>query len=125
MYDAAAPAIAVTVTPSDGEAAGKPVISEIIALMNSAPQITSTPPTAVENGVYSYQVTASDPDGDRLVYSLDKAPQGMTIDAGSGLIRWEPQAQGAGRQEIPVKIKVDDNDGGTVFQEYSLFLEPQ
>ena len=41
-------------------------------MANSAPRITSAPPRAAYVGTtYHYQVVASDPDGDRLTYSLD------------------------------------------------------
>jgi Putative Ig domain len=111
------------VTPTDRKLEGKPMDSEIVVLANSGPQITSTPPTGLANGVYLYQVTAKDPDGDRLTYSLLKSPQGMTIDPSTGLIRWEPPKEVQGKSDVPIKISVDDGDGGKALQEYSLTLE--
>jgi hypothetical protein len=40
--------------------------------------------TDLADGVYLYQVAAKDPDGDKLTYSLLKAPQGMTINPSTG-----------------------------------------
>jgi len=111
------------VTPTDRKLEGKPMDSEIVVLANSGPQITSTPPTGLANGVYLYQVAAKDPDGDRLTYSLLKAPQGMTIDPSTGLIRWELPKEVQGKSDVPIKISVDDGDGGKALQEYSLTLE--
>lgn len=116
--------ISVTVTPFDGQDRGTPLKSpSAIVLSNRNPNIISTPPSGFENGVYVYQVTATDPEGDTLTYSLVKSPAGMTINPSTGLVRWEPPKQVSEKQEIFVKVSVDDGDGGTAFQEYSLFLE--
>ncbi len=111
------------VTPSDGEAAGEIAASETVAISNSAPRITSTPNYSLSDGVYVYQITAYDPDGDRLTYRLLKAPQGMTINPSTGLIRWEVPKQVEGKQDVAIKISVDDGDGGSAYQEFSLTLE--
>jgi len=49
----------------------------------------------------------------------------MTIDRATGLIRWEVPKQVSEKQEIVVKIAVDDGDGGVSDQEYSLILNMQ
>jgi hypothetical protein len=116
--------ITVTVTPFDGEDRGNPVRSaKPVILSNRLPEITSNPPSGLNNGVYIYQVTATDPDGDPLAYNLVTAPQGMTIDRSTGLIRWELPKEVTGKQDQTVKVTVDDGDGGIVYQEFSLFLE--
>ena len=48
----------------------------------------------------------------------------MTIDASSGLIRWElPKAHMfTGRNEAAVSITVDDRDGGTDSQEFTIIF---
>ncbi|MAE43238.1 hypothetical protein CMO93_05680 [Candidatus Woesearchaeota archaeon] len=62
---------------------------------NGAPIITST---AVTSGTltnqYSYDVDATDPDGDTLNFSLTTAPSGMSINAASGLITFIPSSIG-------------------------------
>ncbi len=113
----------VVITVADGESAGEPKTSDIMALVNSPPRITSKPPDEFQKGVYRYQVTAQDPDGDALKYSLAKSPSGMTIDPSTGLITWEPKPVAA-REEVVVKIVVSDGDGGSMDQEYSFNLEP-
>lgn len=110
---------------SDGDVEGEVAASNIVVLINNAPQITSSPSTNLANGNYTYQVAAQDPDKDRMTYSLESAPPGMTINASTGFIQWTVPKEVPERQEIPIKIKVDDGDGGTVYQEYSLFLEPK
>ncbi|MBW2979300.1 hypothetical protein KY307_01465, partial [Candidatus Woesearchaeota archaeon] len=47
---------------------------------NNPPVILSEPVTVAYVGEeYHYQVVAHDPDGDKLTYKLDHAPEGMTI----------------------------------------------
>jgi glucose/arabinose dehydrogenase len=59
----------------------------------SSPQITSTPlTTAVVGTEYSYDVEAIGLPAPS--FSLDQAPSGMSIDAGSGLVVWTPVATG-------------------------------
>jgi hypothetical protein len=113
----------VTVTPSDGDSIGEPRASDISILSNSAPVITSTPNYTVADNIYTYQVSATDQDGDSLTYNLVKSPPGMTIDHATGLIQWEVPRTATEKQEFVVKISVDDGDGGSVSQEYSLFIE--
>jgi RHS repeat-associated protein len=68
---------------------------------------------------YSYQVQASDPDGDALSYALATAPAGMTISA-TGLITWTPDAQGA----FSVELSVTDGEGGNATQSYTVTVSP-
>jgi poly(3-hydroxybutyrate) depolymerase len=72
---------------------------------NSPPVITSTPVTTATVGVaYSYQVTATDADGDTLAYTLNTAPSGMTINGSSGLIAWTPTAGQVGANSVSVDV---------------------
>jgi hypothetical protein len=112
----------VVVYPVDREIRGPLKASDVIVIANTGPAITSAPLTEMQNGNYSYHISAKDPDNDKLTYRLEQAPAGMTISP-SGLIQWQPPKQVEGRQDIPVKIVVDDGDGGSVTQEFSLTLE--
>jgi len=59
------------------------------------PQILSLPATAAIRGVpFEYAVSASDPDGEAVTYSLSIHPAGMTIDDATGLITWLPATAG-------------------------------
>lgn len=115
--------VVVVVTPADGESTGVKKLSTDIVIVNSSPRILSTPLTKVENGAYEYQVVAKDSDGDALSYALVTSPVGMTIDRATGLIRWDPPKKVPPKTEVPVKIFVDDGDGGSTIQEYSLLVE--
>jgi hypothetical protein len=85
------------------------------------PVITSEPPTQAYSGVpYTYQVSASDAENNPLTFSLTTAPAGMTIDAATGLIRWTPDATQVGNQAVA--LQVDDGQGGTATQLYTLVV---
>lgn len=109
-----------TIATSDGIVEGKLYQSATLTVPNAAPQITSHLPEQFETLEYSYQVEAFDPDGDPIVYSLQAAPEGMSIDSSSGLISWP--LQGVKRGEYKVKIVVTDAQGAESFQEYSMTL---
>ena len=82
-----------------------------------APVITSAPIATGTFGVpYSYDVNASDADGDTLTYSLITSPLGMTIDSFSGLVTWTPDIGG----DTTVVVQVSDGNGGTASQTYVL-----
>ena len=115
-------AIAAVVTPFDGEDKGQPMTSGFLVLSNRTPDITSAPPSGLQSGVYVYQVRAVDPDGDQLSYALVSGPQGMTIDRSSGLLQWQPPAV-TGRQEMSVKIAVEDAEGAIAYQEFNMNLD--
>jgi len=69
-------------------------------------------------GVYSYDVEATDPDGDALTYSLDAAPAGMSIDPATGLITWPVTPNEAGRHAVTVRAR--DPGGASDTQSYVL-----
>ncbi|MGJ8639360.1 MAG: tandem-95 repeat protein [Opitutaceae bacterium] len=73
-----------------------------------------------QNRLYQYQVEATDPEGERLVYSLLEAPASMFIDAESGLISWLTDVAEVG--DHTVIVEVVDADGSVAQQRYSLSL---
>ncbi|HEX9902253.1 MAG TPA: putative Ig domain-containing protein [Acidobacteriota bacterium] len=93
---------------------------------NLPPRILSVPQTAVFQGVpFEYAVSAFDPDGDPLTYSLSLRPAGMLINPQTGLITWLPAASGryyisltvsdgqsAGFQWFEVEVKDAGSSGG-------------
>ena len=75
--------------------------------INHAPDIDSIPIIyALDDVLYTYDVEATDVDGDTLVYSLASSPIGMTINSSSGVIIWTPSAAG----DYDVAIEVSDGD---------------
>jgi hypothetical protein len=76
--------------------------------INQPPVITSTPVIyATVNVSYTYDVQATDPDGDSLTYALAISPQGMTINSTTGLISWIPTPV----QEADTSVTVEVTDG--------------
>ena len=72
---------------------------------NHAPTITSTPITvATVNLLYTYDVNATDSDGNTLIYSLTTKPAGMTIDSTTGEISWTPTIAQIGDTDVEVKV---------------------
>ena len=112
----------VTVSVSDGQG-GTTIqtfaVNVTNSVTNNAPQITSTP-TLITNLDHSYQynLAGTDPDGDLLLWSLDKAPEGMAIDPQRGTLRWQPQAGQIGSQEVTVRLI--DAFGSSVTQQFTL-----
>lgn len=84
--------------------------SVTVDVMNSAPEIGSTPVTeATVDLPYSYDVEADDPNaGDELTFSLVTAPASMSIDPATGLIEWTPSAEDVG--DNIVEVMVEDQD---------------
>ena len=102
----------VTVRVSDGDLIDTQSftvhVSEESETTNQAPNITSTPiTTATVDVLYSYNVNATDPNGDTLTYSLTTtSPAGMTINSTTGLINWTPTSTG----DYEVTVRVSDGD---------------
>lgn len=73
--------------------------------INTPPVITSIPVTTAKAGVeYSYNVFATDPNGDNLTYSLLAYPNGMTINSSTGLITWIPTNNQIRDYEVEVEV---------------------
>jgi hypothetical protein len=87
---------------------------------NDGPEIISIPIlSAVEDSTYTYDVNASDVDvGDVLSYKLDYAPNGLSIDAQSGVISWLPTNDDVG--ENAVKVNVTDSNNTFDTQEFTI-----
>ena len=85
----------------------KTVPASGVLVQNNPPNITSTPVTSATKGQpYSYDVNATDFDGDTLVYLVTTKPTGMTINSTTGLINWTPTAIGS----FGVTVKVYDGE---------------
>jgi len=92
---------------SDGEASDSKSVNISVGDVNHAPVITSTAVTSAnKDEPYSYDVNATDSDGDALVYSLTTSPTGMAINSTTGLINWTPTAIGS----FDVTVKVSDGE---------------
>ncbi|MBD1395620.1 T9SS type A sorting domain-containing protein [Pontibacter sp. JH31] len=83
------------------------------------PEIVSTPLLyGTVNQAYRYDVNATGKPTPR--YTLVSGPQGMTIDAGSGLINWVPQASG----KFAVEVKATNSQGESAPQLFQIEVKP-
>ncbi|MCD4811316.1 putative Ig domain-containing protein [bacterium] len=97
------------------------VVSLGPVIVNRDPEIISTPVTSAGvNVLYTYDVEATDPDGDTLTYSFTTTPSGMAIDSGTGLITWTPDSGQIGTHDV--EIQVSDGRGGTDTQPYTILV---
>ncbi|MFM7279023.1 MAG: putative Ig domain-containing protein, partial [Microcystis aeruginosa] len=90
---------------------------------NRSPQINTTPIKVVSNGdLYQYDVEANDPENTAINYNLTVKPNGMTIDANTGLITW--QTQNTTNGDFQVTVTATDADGGIAYQNYYIRVTP-
>jgi hypothetical protein len=90
--------------------------------INNPPYIVSYPILmATSCNVYQYAVVTNDPDRDALIYNLDLAPDGMTIDPVTGMLQWDEPVAGT----YGITIKVSDNRGDSESQSFTIeVVEP-
>ena len=93
----------------------------ILTYANLPPAFTSTPPFTASPGVpYAYTVTASDPNHDPITFALTEGPDGLSLNASSGLVSWTPTAAQFGSH--PVTLTASDNQGGTATQTFNVVV---
>jgi len=111
----------VTATVDDQDGGTDSVIFEVVTA-NVAPIITSSPPVnAVQGTLYSYQPIVDDPGTEVFSWTMSpSAPSGMTIDPSTGLIEWTPTASDLAQGSFTVVITVDDGDGGSDAQSWTI-----
>lgn len=111
--------VSVQVTDDQGANNTQTFSIQVLAVPNEPPQITSVPgTTAVIDETYHYAVTATDPEGDAVVFVLTQAPVGMTIDSTTGLIAWSPGSAQTGIHDVAVSVT--DTYGGVASQTYAI-----
>jgi hypothetical protein len=89
----------IVISVTDGNlTATLPAFSiNVTGTVNRAPTISGTPATTVSSGAaYNFQPTGSDPDGNRLTYSIANAPSWATFDTATGRLSGTPTAANAG-----------------------------
>jgi hypothetical protein len=117
----------VTVTVTDNKATDAETFQLTVGSgTNAAPTITSIAPTKVMAGLtYVYDVNATDADGDPIEYVLDPlaTPNGMTINATTGLVQWTPGVAAIGlTHAVRVKAyeKIPDGQGGFNYGQFDV-----
>ena len=80
--------IEVVVRVYDGEDYGQEA-REAFSLLNRPPRFERVEGYFIVGSTYIYNAAASDPDGEPVIFSLEGAPAGMTIDPDYGQVRWD------------------------------------
>ncbi|MCS6988459.1 MAG: S8 family serine peptidase [Chloroherpetonaceae bacterium] len=112
-----------TVTVSDRAAGNTGALQQVGLIVNAtpalfAPVFVSTPPTFAIRGVpFSYTVIAAGNPTPTL--SLLNGPQGMTLNAATGALTWNPQTAPLGTYRIIIQAQ---NSQGVARQEFNLLL---
>ncbi len=89
--------IAITVSDGKLSAALASFAISVVAPNNSPPTIGGTPATTVKSGsAYSFQPSASDPNGDTLTFAIQNAPSWATFNPATGRLSGTPSAANAG-----------------------------
>jgi len=108
---------AFSVRVSDGTAYTDTGVSLTVNEVNVAPTLAAIGnQTLDELTLLAVSAVGSDVDdpANALVYSLDTAPTGMTIDSTTGAISWTP-AEDQGPGDHPVTVRVTDNGTPVLF----------
>lgn len=110
--------VSVDIVPFDNEEYGKLFTARTV-ITNSPPEISpELINESLKDDLYKVQVSASDPDGDTLTYSLVDAPEGIEIDQ-TGLITWDkvgPEKKG----KHDIKVLVEDGHDAEAHLSFSL-----
>ena len=114
----------IAISVSDGTATAQlPAFAIAVsntAPANRAPVISGTPPTSVMQGTaYSFQPTASDPDGNTLTFSITNAPSWATFSTTTGRLQGTPTASNVGTFSNIV-IRVSDGTTTTSLAAFNI-----
>ena len=92
--------------------------------VNDPPKITSTPSaSAVEDKVYRYKPSATDPDpNDTLSWQLKKGPTSATVGKSTGYVSWTPGDADA-EQSFVFEIEVCDKAGACATQKWTVKVQ--
>lgn len=81
-----------------------------VSCHNLAPAILSIPPTAaLTQRQYTYAAKALDREGDPLSWSLEQAPDGMSIHPERGIIQWQPTVEQIGLHDVIISVSDGSN----------------
>jgi len=111
--------LTVELTVSDGE--------NEVTRMSPEVEVINSPPTMELPGqissLHGYQVQADDPDGDRLSFTLEDGPPGLTID-GSGELSYTASQDPTAGGDYNITITATDPGGESVSLPLSVTVTP-
>lgn len=104
----------ITITVSDGMATASlaPFTIQVNPTANRAPTISGTPSTSATTGTnYSFQPSATDPDGNSLTFSISNKPAWATFSTSTGRLSGTPATADAGSYS---NIVISVSDGTAI-----------
>ena len=118
-------AVALRVDDGHGGSAEQDFTLSVINPPPDRPPVFTTSPVVDGNlsTPYAYQAHATDPDSDPLTFSVVSGPQGLTVDATTGLVSWTPTVAQIGPNSVT--LQVADGRGGTAVQTYTIAVGQQ
>jgi hypothetical protein len=110
----------IVISVSDGKASASLPAFTITVAANAAPTISGTPQTSVTAGnSYSFQPSASDPDGDALTFNVQNLPSWASFNPSNGRISGTPQVANVGTYSNIV-IRVSDGTNTVSLPAFSI-----
>ena len=105
---------------SDGSKSDTETIILSVKDLNEAPFVTSTALTSVnEDTLYTYRITASDPDqNDNVSFSSASLPEWLTLNGETGLLFGTPENSDVGAHSVT--LKATDTAGSITSQSFSI-----
>ena len=104
----------------DGEDESPSHKSEPLRIRSNILEITSQPPQGVgEDRRFVYQVSATGPEPEDMVFQLINGPTGMSMTK-TGKLEWAMPNPKLGENAYEVVIRVSDMTGGEAFQEFEI-----
>jgi len=113
--------IAVKITPFDGVDYGETKVFTT-EIQNTPPKIVEHKEVGFDGNTLTYQVKATDRDGDRITYSLINPPAGMTIGPATGTITWQVKPEDTGTHNA--QVKASDGYGGEDVYTITITISP-
>lgn len=124
VFDVGFHSFRITATDLSGAQAEQVHVVTVTQPDNSPPVFTSVPPKSVSAlSELAYTATASDPDGDEVVFLLSHGPASAVIDGVTGEIRWTPTRSHVGIHIFDVTAL--DTNGASSNQRFAVdVLDP-
>jgi len=116
----------ILISASDGTARAylAPFSITVSALPSTPPRISGSPARAVTAGyAYSFQPTASDPNGLRLVFAISNKPAWASFNAATGALTGTPAAASTGTYSN-IAITAHDGYQKAVLPSFSIVVQP-
>jgi len=92
---------------------------------NQAPEIAGAPPTSVDEDVpYTFKPSATDPDGDPLIFGIDAKPAWATFDTATGELSGTPSTDSVGTHR-GIVVWVSDGKKKTHLPPFDVTVRPK